>query len=188
MEVDESAPSRPRRLRTSLQRLVLAVVAVAVAAGLAGYVFGRSTPERAAATLISDRVAIEPSAGAGSAPADTDEPAPTSGDHLGSARCGIADAPLSADDQLASLAAGRVLIQYRPTDLGEDELARLRELTRERADEVLLAPNADLATPVVATAWTRRMPLDDVQRQYLSAFVTAYAGSGPDPQPCTPTP
>lgn len=185
MDVDEPAPPGRRRLRISLQRLALAVVAVTVAAGVAGYLFGRGTPERAAATLISDRVQIEPPTGSASAPADTDEPAPTSGDHRGSPRCGIADAPLSADDQLASLAAGRVLIQYRPSDLADEEVARLRELARDRAGELLLAPNRGIDTPVVATAWARRMSLEEVRRPLLSAFVTAYAGSGPDPRPCT---
>jgi hypothetical protein len=49
-----------------------------------------------------------------------------------------------------------------------------------------VAPNPSLEARVVATAWTRRLELDEVLPSVLQAFVTAHGGSGPDPEPCEP--
>jgi hypothetical protein len=177
-----------RRLRRSFLRLLAAAAGVAVVAAAAGYLFARSDPQRAAATLVSDHVTEEPLQAAGRAPAVTDDLAPTSGDHDGRHHCGVRDAPLSPDDQLASLASGRVLVQYRAGDLSDADVAVLRDLAGERSAELLLAPNPGLPAPVVATAWRHRMQLEGPQRELLSAFVTAFAGSGPEPRPCADRP
>lgn len=179
----EEEADRPT-LGQALGRFSLAVLAIAVIGLLAGLAYGRGTPERAAGTLLDDLVVVEDHRGDERVPAETDEPAPTSGDHLGEAVCGVSDAPLDADTQLASLAAGRVLVQYDPSAIGTAEVDQLRGWREGYADTVVLAPNGELATPVVATAWTRRLPLRGVETSFLSTFVTAYAGGGPRPSPC----
>lgn len=175
---------RSARLRRSLQSLVLAVLGVAVLGLLAGYLFATSSPPRAAATRISAFVRIEPAA----TPADDvetwDPAAPTSGAARDDAGCGVLDRRLPTDDQVAALAAGRVLLQYRPDDVdaaGREELHTVAD--RHRAD-VLLAPNPDLSEAVMATAWSRRMALRSVDADLAGAFVIAYAGGGPAPAPC----
>lgn len=182
--VEAEEPSRWDRLRTSLQRLALAVVAVAVAGTMAGYLFARTSPERAAATRIAAFVVDEP---AGTPPGDADDAAaPTSGTARGATTCGVRAGTLTGDEQVAALAAGHVVVQYRRDDLTDGEIGDLRQLVGERHTKTLLAENAALRTPVAATAWSRRLPLDRADLDLLDAFITAYAGTGPQPRPCRP--
>lgn len=176
----EEGPSRREQLRVSLQRLGLATVAVAVVAVMAGYLFARTTPERAAATRISGFVVDERDVDV--APGG-DLAAPTSGEAGGEGVCGAQPEPLTTDEQVASLRAGRVLVQYRPEDLTPARRATLDELRAAHTD-VVVAPNAELAAPVVVTAWTRRMPLERPDADLIDSFLTAYGGGGPDPAPC----
>lgn len=179
-EEDAGRPS----LGTALGRFGLALLAIAVIGLVAGIAYGRGTPERAAGTLLDDLVVVEDFQGDDRERADTEEPAPTSGNHVGEPVCGAFDEPLDADTQLASLAAGRVVVQYDPEAVDGPELERLVAWHGAYADLVALAPNPALETPVVATAWTRRLPLRGVETSFLSTFVTAYAGGGPRPEPC----
>lgn len=167
---------KARALRT-VTRLGLAAIAVLVLGLAAGWLFARSNPQAAAGALVADYVVDEPFVGDERRPAATDDPAPTSGNHVGSAWCGERSDPVGVDDQLASLAAGVVVIQYRPDDLAADDREVLAGLAGR--DRVLVAPNPDLGEPVVATAWTRRLPLPDANQELLRAFVTAFAGGGP---------
>ena len=166
--------AEPRDLRATVGRLIAAVVGVTVLALVAGWLFGRTSPERAASTLLTDLVISEP---VDSEPLDP--AAPTSGEADGTALCGVREHTVDREDQVATLAAGAVIVQYRPSQVGSRGLGDVRGLTEGRAP-VLVAPNPDLGAPVVATAWTRRLGLDDVNRQLLSAFVTAYG----DPTAC----
>lgn len=180
-EEDADRPSMGR----SLGRFALALVAIAVIGLLAGIAYGRGTPERAAGTILNDLVVVEDFQGDDRSPADTDEPAPTSGDHVGDPVCGTFDAPLDADTQLASLAAGRIVVQYDPGRIAGDERVELEAWYRDgHPGQVVLAPNPDVDAPVMATAWTRRLPLRGVEASFLETFVTAYAGGGPRPAPC----
>lgn len=182
----EVEASRGARLRSSLLRLGLAMVAVAVVGAMSGYLFARSSPDRAAATRIAAFVQIEPAAASDDEVPSRDPAAPSSGAARGDGGCGERDAPLDPEAQVAALAAGRVLVQYRPQDVDPAAVADLRPIVAERPRDVLLAPNPDLANPVVATAWSRRLPLRAVDVDLVDGFVTAYAGGGPEPAPCLP--
>ncbi|MBW3657499.1 MAG: DUF3105 domain-containing protein [Actinobacteria bacterium] len=181
-----SDPSRGAQFRTSLARLGLATLAVTVVAAMSGYLFARSSPDRAAATRIAAVVQLEPAAAPDDEVPTRDAAAPTSGDARGAAPCGVEDAALDVDAQVAALAAGRVLVQYRPAEVDGDALAELHDVAGHHRGDVILAPNPDLEQPVVATAWSRRLPLAAVDDGLLDAFATAYAGGGPEPAPCDP--
>lgn len=182
----EDDPARPS-LGQSLKRFALALVAVAVIGLVAGIAYGRGTPERAAGTILDDLVVVEELQGDDRVPATTQDPAPTSGDHVGEAVCGRSEEPFDADTQLASLAAGRILVQYHPDAVTGVELEGLETWWRDgHTHDVVIAPNPRLDAPVVATAWMRRLPLRGVETSFLSTFVTAYAGTGPRPEPCQP--
>ena len=155
-------------LRATLARLGLAVVGVIVLGLVAGWLFGRTSPERAASTLVSDLVITE-----AVGEEQLDPAAPTSGDPEGPPVCGVQDDPVSPQRQIASLDAGVVLVQYRPSELAADEVEMLRSLA-ERGRPVLVAPNPDLGAAVVGTAWTRRLGLEAPNQQLLAAFITAY--------------
>lgn len=178
---DEGQPGLT--LGSALMRFALGAVLLVVFGLVSGYLFGRGTPQRAAATIVDDFVITEDFQGNDAVAATTTQPAPTSGNHLGSARCGVSGEPVGVDDQLASLAGGIVLVQFRPDDLDDAAVATAESLAANDR-RVVVAPNPDLDAPVMATAWARRMPLDGVNRELLSAFVTAYEGSGPAPGPC----
>lgn len=101
---------------------------------------------------------------------------PTSGPHEpGPARSGVLDEPLSRPQQVGQLEAGAVLLQYRP-DLDAGQRAELEALA---GDRVVVAPNPDLPTPVVATAWVRKMECRAVDAGALRAFAEAHVGQGP---------
>jgi hypothetical protein len=155
-------------------RLVLLVVVVTVVAGLAGFVFGRADPERAAALLIRDFVVAEP---VGSATAG---PAPSSGERAAAPQCGVMDRPVHAAIQVATLGVGGVVVQYRDPESAK----ALGQWAAAHVATVLLAPNPDLEHPVVATAWGRRMALASANLEMLSAFVAAHGGQGPDRAGC----
>lgn len=152
------------------------LLAVVVVGLLLGVVFSRSDPQRAASMLLGDRVLTEPEGEV------TTAPAPSSGDAAAGPTCGMAADPLDAQQQIDALAAGLVVVQFRDPDDAE----AVNEALADRPTEVLVAPNADLDAPVVATAWGRRLRLDTVEPQLLQAFVTAHAGLGPRVTDCRP--
>lgn len=169
-----NAQDEAGRLGRSVLRLVAAVVAIVVIALVAGYAFGRTDARRAAALVVGDFVVDEPIGTA------TEGPAPSSGPELDAQPpCGVHDAPLTTDQQIAALRGGAVVVQYRD-DASSDALGAW---AADRAG-VVVAPNRDLDDGVVATVWGRRLRTGSVNEQLLSAFVTAYGESGPDPQAC----
>ncbi len=173
----DEAPEGSRGAGRTIGRWALAGLAVAVVALLAGVLFGRADPQRAARLLIRDLVLTEPVGEA------TGPPAPTSGTAQAAPMCGVVAEPLDVQSQVDAMAAGVVVLQYRL----EEHAARIQAFAASRPTEVVAGPNPDLDANVVATAWTRRMRLDDPNTELLSAFVTAHAGIGPDVQPCAPS-
>lgn len=100
---------------------------------------------------------------------------PTSGKH----------APLSTDQrvfaepldeplQVGALEAGLVLIQHR--DAAPEDRAQLEALA---GPEVAVAPNPDLPSPVVVTAWIHTMRCSGIDLEAIQSFVAARAGGGP---------
>lgn len=104
---------------------------------------------------------------------------PTSGAHFsGGAPAGAQDAPVTRPAQVALLEVGGVMVQYR--DVTRADLRRLRTLAGR---EVVVAPNATLDRPVVATAWRHRMACGGAggpALDALSAFIDAHLGNGPE--------
>lgn len=162
-------------LRTA-RPLLWGLLAVVVVGLVAGVLFSRTDPRRAARVLLGDQVRTEPEG------ESTSGPAPSSGERVGGPTCGVAGAPVAAQAQIDALAAGLVVVQYRD----EDHADEVSEALADRSTIVLVAPNPDLDVPVVATAWGRRLRLVDPNGQLLRAFVTAHAGIGPQVTDCTP--
>lgn len=99
---------------------------------------------------------------------------PTSGPHRPSPPVsGVVDEPLPRPVQVGILERGDVLIQHRP-DVDAADLADLA------ADRVVIAPNPDLPSPVVATAWLHKRACTEPDVDALAAFVDARVGHGPD--------
>lgn len=173
----ESPPpddSLPQRLWRSWRPFLLAMAAVVVTALVAGLLFSRADPRRAAGLLIEGRVETE------SEGEVTGPPAPTSGDPSADPVCGVSEAAVDVDTQVGALAAGIVVVQYRDVEDAEAVVGALAETPTQ----VLVAPNAELDARVVATAWGRRLELEQVDGKALRAFVTAHQGLGPDVTEC----
>ena len=170
-------PTTPpgRRLRDSARALLLLGLVAAVVAAIGGYVLARSAPEVAAGLLVRDVVRTEPIGTA------TDGPAPSSGtDEFGiTDTCGVLDV-VSVDDQRRAMYSGVVVVQVRDRDLLGDATAWYEE----QDAPVIVAVNPALDTPVVATAWARRMPLTGVNEEFLTAFVVAHGRMAPADAAC----
>ena len=78
--------------------------------------------------------------------------------------------------QVGLLARGMVLLQYQPDSLSADDLQLLRSLS---GDTVVVAPNSDLKTPIVATAWRKRLTCTAVDSSALKKFATVNANRAP---------
>lgn len=100
---------------------------------------------------------------------------PTSGPHVpGPVLDGVLADPLPRPQQVGHLEAGGVLLQHR--SLRADEQAALEALARAG---VAVVPNPDLPSPIVATAWTRKLRCTVVDPDALADFVDAHLGNGP---------
>jgi hypothetical protein len=175
----EDGPPRGARLRRSVLQLAAATAIVALLALGAGWIFGRVDEPRAARLVLGDEVVLEDESADAAGP---DPDVPTSGPHRGDPVCGVRETPLTVDEQVASLAAGLVLLQHDP-GLAADDLRELRRLV-ERHDRVVVAPAPGLEAPVVGTAWRHRYEQDELAIDRVETFVTGYRGRSPDPRPC----
>jgi len=102
---------------------------------------------------------------------------PTSGPHqLAPPIQGVVDEPIPRPVQVGILERGDVLVQHDP-DLDEVDVARLDELA---GDGVVIAPNPELPSPVVATAWVYKRACDTVDPAALEDFIAERQGKGPD--------
>lgn len=102
---------------------------------------------------------------------------PTSGPHQPSpAAAGVLDEPLSRPIQVGVLERGGVLVQHRG-DLPASDLALLLGLAGQ---QVVVAPNPDLADPVVVTAWGFKLRCGELDVAAVREFVDQRAGQGPE--------
>lgn len=102
---------------------------------------------------------------------------PTSGPHQAApAVSGVVGTPLTQPVQVGILERGDVLVQHLP-DLADDQIEALEALA---GDRVVVAPNPDLPSAVVATAWTHVRRCTDVDVGALRAFIRDRAGKGPE--------
>jgi len=102
---------------------------------------------------------------------------PTSGPHQATPPVeGVVDAPVPRPVQVGILERGDVLLQHDPA-LPAAERAALEALAGEG---VVVAPNPDLPSPVVATAWLFKRTCDEVEVSALEDFVEERRGKGPE--------
>jgi hypothetical protein len=102
---------------------------------------------------------------------------PTSGPHQPAPPVsGVVTDPIARPVQVGILERGDVLLQHDP-DLPADDLERLEGLA---GPGVVVAPNPDLPSPVVATAWVARRTCDTVDVAALEEFIDERGGRGPE--------
>lgn len=93
---------------------------------------------------------------------------PTSGPHAsGASPTGVLESPLSPPVQVRVLEGAGIVVQYDQR-LTDDEISALGEIA---SDIIVVAPAAaDLAAPVVATAWTWKLSCSEVDLARLETF------------------
>jgi hypothetical protein len=101
--------------------------------------------------------------------------------------CGIYEEPVRVENAIHSMEHGAVWLAYQP-ELPEEQVEYLRNVVRqERSDRgeslILLAPQPDLAVPLVATAWRVQLELDDVFDERLQQFLDRYQRGPFYPEP-----
>lgn len=105
---------------------------------------------------------------------------PTSGPHVGSAIApwGVHDKQIPDELQVHNLEDGGVIIHYDPVRVDGDTIEKLRAVTNKYASQVILEPYTKpaLPSPIVLTAWTRRLLLDALDEKRIEAFIQAYRG------------
>ncbi len=105
--------------------------------------------------------------------------------------CGIYNEPLATEPVMHSLEHGAVWIAYRPDDLTAEQVEMLRTVIRGELQAgveplVLLSPQPDLASPIVATAWQVQLHLDSPDDERLLLFLKKYQNGPYTPEPGAP--
>ena len=145
---------------------------------LVGLVTGCGGSDEAACGPVAEE-ALDPASGVHLLP---DAPAPdyatdppTSGHYGLEPPTGVVDEPIDRPMQVTALEGGTVLLQYQE-DLPPDDLTTLEALA---GDDVVVAPNPDLAEPLVMTAWLTKQTCSGVVPDEVEAFVADHRGGGP---------
>lgn len=116
---------------------------------------------------------------------------PPGGMHSGAwQNCGIYNEPIQLEPVVHSLEHGAVWIAYQP-DLPTDQVELLRKLVRQERQArgeplILLAPQSELKTSIVATAWQVQLQLDDATDERLPQFLSRYQNGPFTPEPGAP--
>ena len=102
---------------------------------------------------------------------------PTSGPHLSSpAPTGALDVELDPAVQGTILERTDVVVQYRGAGAGGPDTNGVEALRAMAGEHVVIAPNAALPDPVVATAWGYKITCSGPDLDAIRRFIAAHAG------------
>jgi hypothetical protein len=99
--------------------------------------------------------------------------------------CGVYADEIREEHVVHSLEHGAVWITYRKDDLSDGELEGLVERFRERR-YVIVSPRASQDSPVVLSAWNRRLAITAVDDPRIGIFVARYAEGPQAPESGAP--
>ena len=94
---------------------------------------------------------------------------------------GFYDAPVRDENAVHTLEHGAVWIAYSP-DLPQDQRDQIQNLV-EGQTCMLASPFPDLSSPIVASAWGKQLPLENVDSPELEQFIQAYRQGPQTPEP-----
>jgi len=110
---------------------------------------------------------------------------PVGGDHSQVwQNCGIYSQPVPDETAVHSLEHGAVWLTYAP-DLPSEQIDQLRALVGART-HVLLSPHTEQEDPVVATAWSVQLRLQDAGDPRIERFLREYVQGPQTPEPGAP--
>ena len=95
---------------------------------------------------------------------------PAGGNHLGIWHtCGIYKVELLDEAAVHSLEHGAVWVTYKP-EIAKEEIIKLTTMLSSRS-KILLSPHPEQISPIVATAWGRRLEIESSNDLRLEKFV-----------------
>jgi hypothetical protein len=104
---------------------------------------------------------------------DYEQRPPASGDHFDAwQNCGFYTSPVQDQTAVHALEHGAVWIAFAP-DLAADAVAAI-EARVAGEEHILAAPYPGLQNPIVLTAWTRQLAIDDVDDPMFEEFIDTY--------------
>lgn len=110
-----------------------------------------------------------------------DQSPPVGGDHNPAWwDCGVYEEPVPNHHAVHSLEHGAVWLTYQP-DLAADQVDTLRDLAGQ--EFMLLSPDPDQDSPVVASAWGNQLKLDRADDPRIPLFIKEYRQGPQTPEP-----
>lgn len=120
-------------------------------------------------------------------PVDYPETPPVGGDHAPAwQNCGTYAEPVADENAVHSLEHGTVWITYGPR-LGPEQVEALEDRSADET-RVLVTPYDGLDSPIVLSAWGRRLRVDSVDDERIDEFVRAFQQGSQTPElgaPCS---
>ncbi|MBI4253061.1 DUF3105 domain-containing protein [Candidatus Uhrbacteria bacterium] len=105
---------------------------------------------------------------------------PTSGPHIGSsvAPWGVHDEQIPDELQVHNLEDGGVIIHYDPVRVDGDTIEKLRTMAGKYVSQLILEPYTQpaLPSPIVLTAWTQLLKLEQFDEERIDTFIKKYRG------------
>lgn len=110
---------------------------------------------------------------------------PAFGEHFSAwQNCGIYDQPVDLGNALHSLEHGAVWLTYSP-DTSSEQVDSLRDIVHGK-EFVLMSPYEGQTSPVVLTAWTVQLAIDELPDERIAQFVQYYVNGPQNPEPGAP--
>ncbi len=174
---DQTKQRRPSKIQRRARRhqwiigAVVAVVAVATI-GVAYAYLTEDKPGERFDDMGNTHLASEPTAYIwNSRP-------PTSGPHSPNiVSWGVHEETIPEWIQVHNLEDGGVIMHYNCPDGCPEIVAELEEIVADKGEhQLVLHPYENMDTTIALTAWTRRLQLDEMDRDAIENFIDAYRG------------
>jgi len=193
----EAKKGRNQRIRLG----AIGGVAVVVVVGIVWFAASRSQPPPASSVPLADVVVTEidvPNEGAGHIPvgqrASYTHFPPSSGPHWSQAALapvtwGFYTQPVEPEQWVHNLEHGGVVVLYNCAEDCPETVEGLQRFaaqvpnSRFGTQKIVVSPNAEIETKIVALAWTREMDLSDFDEARLVEFYKRWVDTGPEQVP-----
>ena len=104
---------------------------------------------------------------------------PTSGDHLAEAEdWGVYTEEVSDKMAVHGLEHGGIWISY--INIDESQITILREIGKENAGSVIVAPRSKNDTNIAIASWGRMMKLESVDKALIQKYIDTYKNQSPE--------
>jgi hypothetical protein len=160
------------------------VAAVAVLGLVIGFVVTTTTPKPDPSSIAISGLQTYPGLTANHVTTSVDYPQnpPVGGDHAAAwLNCGVYIEPVPNENAVHALEHGAVWLTYDPAQLDEAGVERLRSKLPD--NYIVVSPMADLASPIIASAWGAQVALDDSDDERLQQFIDRFWRSNAAPEP-----